>query len=64
MGKNLIWRTWEFPFGETHQGCKILLTSRDQNVLSIAMDSQKKDFGVGILREDRSLGLVQEDGRR
>ncbi|XP_017976581.1 PREDICTED: probable disease resistance protein At4g27220 [Theobroma cacao] len=34
------------PFGNQHKGCKILLTSRDQNVLTNEMDAEKT-FAIG-----------------
>jgi len=44
------------PFGNQHKGVKILLTSRDQNVLSNGMET-KKTFAVSVLDdiEDQHL---------
>ncbi|XP_022720205.1 disease resistance protein At4g27190-like [Durio zibethinus] len=47
------------PFGNEHEGCKILLTSRDLNVLSSGMDTQK-NFAVGLLNEDEAWDLFKK----
>ncbi|KAK8593753.1 hypothetical protein V6N12_045827 [Hibiscus sabdariffa] len=39
------------PSGDEHKGCKLLLTSRDLNVLSDEMNTQQ-NFAVGILKEE------------
>ncbi|TYI57734.1 hypothetical protein E1A91_D11G302200v1 [Gossypium mustelinum] len=41
------------PFGSRHKGCKILLTSRDQNVLSNGMDATKT-FAIGDLENEEA----------
>ena len=40
------------PLGNENEGCKILLTSRDFDVLSSEMDTQK-NFAVGILKKKK-----------
>ncbi|XP_021907178.1 disease resistance protein At4g27190-like isoform X3 [Carica papaya] len=47
------------PFGEAHKECKILVTSRDQNVLSREMETQK-NFPVGILPEKEAWELFKK----
>ncbi|XVF56913.1 hypothetical protein PTKIN_Ptkin06aG0158900 [Pterospermum kingtungense] len=46
------------PYGAEHQGCRILLTSRELNVLSL-MDSQK-NLAVEILKEEEAWDLFQK----
>ncbi|MBA0770887.1 hypothetical protein Gotri_019439 [Gossypium trilobum] len=42
------------PFGSQHEGCTILLTSKDQNVLRNEMDATKtrRSLGVFFFKED------------
>ncbi|XP_022744214.1 probable disease resistance protein At4g27220 isoform X1 [Durio zibethinus] len=47
------------PFGNEHEGCKVLLTSRDLNVLSSGMDTQK-NFLVGLLNEEEAWALFKK----
>ncbi|XWS65124.1 hypothetical protein CRYUN_Cryun05aG0063900 [Craigia yunnanensis] len=47
------------PFGNENEGCKILLTSRDLNVLSSGMDTQK-NFAVGLLNEEEAWDLFKK----
>ncbi|XP_022718520.1 probable disease resistance protein At5g63020 [Durio zibethinus] len=47
------------PFGNEHEGCKILLTSRDLNILSRGMDTQK-NFAVGLLNEEEAWDLFKK----
>ncbi|XP_022720196.1 disease resistance protein At4g27190-like [Durio zibethinus] len=47
------------PFGNEHEGCKILLTSRDFNVLSSGMDTQA-NFAVGLLNEEEAWDLFKK----
>ncbi|XP_031276402.1 probable disease resistance protein At4g27220 isoform X2 [Pistacia vera] len=59
-----IWRHLDLdavgiPFGEAHKGCKILLTSRSQEVVSNEMDSQI-DFSVGVLNEEEAWLLFKK----
>ncbi|XVF56889.1 hypothetical protein PTKIN_Ptkin06aG0156800 [Pterospermum kingtungense] len=46
------------PYGAEHQGCKILLTSRELNVLSL-MGSQK-NLAVDILKEEEAWDLFKK----
>ncbi|KAL7170094.1 hypothetical protein ACSBR2_035026 [Camellia fascicularis] len=46
------------PFGDGHRGCKILLTSRFDNVCN-DMDAQKK-FTVEVLTEEEAWNLFEE----
>ncbi|XVF56902.1 hypothetical protein PTKIN_Ptkin06aG0158100 [Pterospermum kingtungense] len=46
------------PYGAEHRGCKILLTSRQTNVLSL-MGSQK-NLAVEILKEEEAWDLFQK----
>ncbi|XVF56916.1 hypothetical protein PTKIN_Ptkin06aG0159200 [Pterospermum kingtungense] len=46
------------PYGAEHQGCRILLTSRELNVLSL-MGSQK-NLAVEILKEEEAWDLFQK----
>ncbi|EOY20452.1 NB-ARC domain-containing disease resistance protein, putative [Theobroma cacao] len=47
------------PFGNEHEGCKILLTSRDLNVLSSGMGTQK-NFAVSLLNEEEAWDLFKK----
>ncbi|XWS42923.1 hypothetical protein CRYUN_Cryun16bG0055400 [Craigia yunnanensis] len=47
------------PFGDQKKGCKILLTSRDQDVLSNGMDV-KKTFAIGVLEESEAWDLFKK----
>ncbi|XP_021281817.1 uncharacterized protein LOC110414745 isoform X2 [Herrania umbratica] len=47
------------PFGNEHEGCTILLTSRDLDVLSSGMDTQK-NFAVGLLNEEEAWDLFKK----
>ncbi|XP_022718516.1 disease resistance protein At4g27190-like [Durio zibethinus] len=47
------------PFGNEREGCKILLTSRDLNVLSSGMDTQK-NFAVDLLNEEEAWDLFKK----
>ncbi|KAK6288725.1 hypothetical protein POUND7_000266 [Theobroma cacao] len=47
------------PFGNQHKGCKILLTSRDQNVLSNGMDAEKT-FSIGDLDDEEAWDLFRK----
>ncbi|KAK7257093.1 hypothetical protein RIF29_30819 [Crotalaria pallida] len=47
------------PHGDDHKGCKLLLTSRDLNVLNCDMDTDK-DFKLEVLCEDESWILFQK----
>ncbi|KEH38454.1 disease resistance protein (CC-NBS-LRR class) family protein [Medicago truncatula] len=44
------------PFGDDHKGCKLVVTSRDLNVLSCEMGTQK-EFRLEVLHEDDSWKL-------
>ncbi|KAI4313378.1 hypothetical protein L6164_026365 [Bauhinia variegata] len=46
------------PFGEDHKGCKILLTSRNVEILSNQMDTQK-NFLVGMLPEEEAWNIFK-----
>ncbi|XVF30831.1 hypothetical protein REPUB_Repub16aG0091900 [Reevesia pubescens] len=46
------------PYGAEHQGCKILLTSRELNVLSL-MDSQQ-NLAIEVLKEDEAWNLFKK----
>ncbi|THG01916.1 hypothetical protein TEA_012354 [Camellia sinensis var. sinensis] len=46
------------PFGDGHRGCKILLTSRFDNICN-DMDAQKK-FTVEVLTEEEAWNLFEE----
>ncbi|KAH9686666.1 Disease resistance protein [Citrus sinensis] len=57
-----IWKyldveTVGIPFGVDHRGCKLLLTSRDRNVL-LSMGSEK-NFLIGILNEQEAWRLFK-----
>ncbi|KAJ7943006.1 Disease resistance protein [Quillaja saponaria] len=47
------------PFGSKQKGCKVLLTSRNQEVLSNQMDTQK-DFFLGVLPKEEAWKLFKE----
>ncbi|XVF41565.1 hypothetical protein PTKIN_Ptkin01aG0289600 [Pterospermum kingtungense] len=47
------------PIGNENEGCKILLTSRDLNVLLSGMDTQK-NFAVGVLKEEEAWNLFKK----
>ncbi|XP_052875924.1 uncharacterized protein LOC108465482 isoform X2 [Gossypium arboreum] len=47
------------PLGDEHKGCKLLLTSRELNVLSNGMDAQKT-FPIGFLNEKEAWGLFKK----
>ncbi|XP_031276449.1 probable disease resistance protein At4g27220 [Pistacia vera] len=46
------------PFGDDNKGCKVLLTSRDLDVLSNKMDTQD-NFLVGVLNEKEAWSLFK-----
>ncbi|KAL1080094.1 hypothetical protein V6Z11_D10G267500 [Gossypium hirsutum] len=47
------------PLGDEHKGSKLLLTSRELNVLSNGMDAQKK-FPIGFLNEKEAWDLFKK----
>ncbi|TXG65732.1 hypothetical protein EZV62_007007 [Acer yangbiense] len=47
------------PFGEDHQGCKLLLTAINQDVLTNKMDSQS-NFLIGVLNEEEAWSLFKK----
>ncbi|KAI4357605.1 hypothetical protein L6164_001543 [Bauhinia variegata] len=47
------------PFGNDHKGCKLLLTSRNQQVLSHQMDTQKS-FLMEVLIKEEAWKLFKE----
>ncbi|KAG4181665.1 hypothetical protein ERO13_A10G241400v2 [Gossypium hirsutum] len=47
------------PLGDEHKGCKLLLTSRELNVLSNGMDAQKC-YAVGFLNELEAWDLFKK----
>nr|KJB73982.1 hypothetical protein B456_011G265100 [Gossypium raimondii] len=47
------------PLGDEHKGCKLLLTSRELNVLSNGMDAQK-NFPIGFLNEKEAWELFKK----
>ncbi|MBA0819260.1 hypothetical protein Gohar_025543, partial [Gossypium harknessii] len=47
------------PLGDEPKGCKLLLTSRELNVLSNGMDAQKY-FSVGFLNENEAWDLFKK----
>ncbi|KAG8479961.1 hypothetical protein CXB51_024976 [Gossypium anomalum] len=47
------------PLGDEHKGCKLLLTSRELNVLSNGMDAQKC-FPIGFLNELEAWDLFKK----
>ncbi|CAL5351723.1 unnamed protein product [Camellia sinensis] len=46
------------PFGDNHKGCKIVMTSRSEDVCN-GMDTQK-NFKVGVLHEEEAWSLLKE----
>ncbi|CAL5423038.1 unnamed protein product [Camellia sinensis] len=46
------------PFGDNHKGCKIVMTSRSEDVCN-GMDTQK-NFEVGVLHEEEAWNLFKE----
>ncbi|KAL7169325.1 hypothetical protein ACSBR2_034385 [Camellia fascicularis] len=58
-----VWKRLEFndigiPFGDNHKGCKIVMTSRSEDVCN-GMDTQK-NFEVGVLHEEEAWNLFKE----
>ncbi|KAL6324302.1 hypothetical protein AAG906_007432 [Vitis piasezkii] len=51
------------PFGDAHEGCKVLLTSRKQGVLSRKMGTQK-NFHVQHLCEEEAWSLFKKTADR
>lgn len=49
------------PFGEDHEGCKVLVTSRDLNVLTAKLGA-KKVYKLDVLSEDESWSLFEKMG--
>ncbi|PNX86783.1 disease resistance protein, partial [Trifolium pratense] len=47
------------PFGEDHKGCKLVVTSRDRNVLNSKMDIQK-EFRLEVLHDEDSWKLFEK----
>ncbi|KAL1080085.1 hypothetical protein V6Z11_D10G266800 [Gossypium hirsutum] len=47
------------PLGDEHKGCKLLLTSRELNVLLNGMDAQK-NFPIGVLNEKEAWALFNK----
>jgi hypothetical protein len=47
------------PFGSDHKGCKLVVTSRDLNVLNCEIGTQK-EFRLGVLLEDDSWKLFEK----
>lgn len=47
------------PFGDAHRGCKILLTSRDRNVLVSEMHS-KYNYCVSVLNKEEAWSLFMK----
>ncbi|GMI78962.1 hypothetical protein HRI_001565500 [Hibiscus trionum] len=47
------------PSRDDHKGCKLLLTSRELNVLSNGMDAQR-NFAVGVLKEEEAWHLFRK----
>ncbi|WJX56808.1 hypothetical protein P8452_42430 [Trifolium repens] len=48
-----------FPFGNDHKGCKLVVTSRDLNVLNCEIGTQK-EFRLEVLLEDDSWELFEK----
>lgn len=48
------------PIGNENEGCKILMTSRDLNVLSSEMDTPQKNFAVEVLKEEEAWDLLKK----
>ncbi|KAI7987383.1 Disease resistance protein [Camellia lanceoleosa] len=58
-----VWKRLELndigiPFGDNHKGCKIVMTSRSEDVCN-GMDTQK-NFKVGVLHEEEAWNLFKE----
>ncbi|CAL5423013.1 unnamed protein product [Camellia sinensis] len=58
-----VWKRLELndigiPFGDNHEGCKIVMTSRSEDVCN-GMDTQK-NFKVGVLHEEEAWNLFKE----
>ncbi|KAF5941389.1 hypothetical protein HYC85_022556 [Camellia sinensis] len=58
-----VWKRLELndigiPFEENHKGCKIVMTSRSEDVCN-GMDTQK-NFKVGVLHEEEAWNFFQE----
>uniref|UniRef100_A0A2C9WHI5 Uncharacterized protein n=1 Tax=Manihot esculenta TaxID=3983 RepID=A0A2C9WHI5_MANES len=58
-----IWKTLDLnavgiPFGDGFKGCKILLTSRGQDVLSREMGTQK-EFKLDVLQDEEARSLFE-----
>ncbi|KAI7997427.1 Disease resistance protein [Camellia lanceoleosa] len=58
-----VWKRLELndigiPFGDNHKGCKIVMTSRSEDVCN-GMDTQK-NFKVGVLDEGEAWNLFKE----
>ncbi|KAL7169345.1 hypothetical protein ACSBR2_034400 [Camellia fascicularis] len=58
-----VWKRLELndigiPFGDNHKGCKIVMTSRSEDVCN-SMDTQK-NFKVGVLHEGEAWNLFKE----
>ncbi|KAI5410920.1 disease resistance protein RPS2 [Lathyrus oleraceus] len=49
------------PFGDDHKGCKVLVTSRDLNVLTANLGA-KKVYRLEVLSEDESWSLFEKRG--
>ncbi|KAI9184937.1 hypothetical protein LWI28_002640 [Acer negundo] len=47
------------PFEEDHKGCKLLLTSTNQDVLTNKMESQS-NFPIGVLKEEEAWSLFKK----
>ncbi|CAL0303669.1 unnamed protein product [Lupinus luteus] len=47
------------PFGDQHKGCKLLLTSRDRNVLKKEMGTQT-NFRLDVLSEEEGWNLFEK----
>ncbi|KAK2422987.1 putative disease resistance protein [Trifolium repens] len=47
------------PFGDDHKGCKLVVTSRDLNVLNCEMGTQK-EFRLEVLHQEDSWKLFEE----
>ncbi|KAI7981625.1 putative disease resistance protein [Camellia lanceoleosa] len=63
---NDVWKRLELndigiPFGVNHKGCKIVMTSRSEDVCN-GMDTQK-NFKVGVLHKEEAWNLFKEMAR-
>ncbi|RHN74722.1 putative P-loop containing nucleoside triphosphate hydrolase [Medicago truncatula] len=47
------------PFGDDHKGCKLVVTSRDLNVLNCEMNIQKA-FRIDVLHQEDSWKLFEK----